>query len=122
MKQLLYLLGLYFKDRAILSGTIIALLGIQLAAWSLWFRIDELPKEVPLWYTASPINQLADVQWLWFIPGLAAGLWLVNVGLGVWLYRKYSTISQMLVVVAAAGGLLAAVAMIKTIMIFTELL
>lgn len=113
---------LYVSDRAILLALVVALLTTQAGVWLLWFKQSSLPSEVPLWYTATPMDQLAPVEWLWLIPGLASISLLFNIGLGLWLHRRYAAISRMLVVVAAGLGIMGLVAIMKTILIFTKLL
>lgn len=122
MQQLIYVLGLYFKDRAMIAANVIAVVGLVVSGWTLSLKIDQLPQEVPLWYTAEPINQLVAVDWLWLISGIVLVIWLVNLVIGLWLYRRFATVSQMLAVVAAACSLLGLIAVVKTILIFTDLI
>src|SRR5688572_9972112 len=100
MSHFLQTLRLYFKDRVILAAHCLALVSIQLGVWFLWFKLTELPDEVPLWHTRAPIDQLAAAELLWLAPGVAVAAWLINLALGLWLYRRYMVLGQMLAVLA----------------------
>lgn len=121
MKSLSSVILPYFQDRVILAALTLSLVLIQVGVWVLWFKLPDLPSQAPLWYTAAPIYQLVDVGYLWIIPGFATGSLLVNLGLGIWLHRKYEVVSRMLLVASAGISLLAAVAVIRTVQIFTTL-
>ena len=110
-----------FKDKFILATTTITLIAIQLMLWLLIIKSKKLPQEVILWYTQPVSHQLAPVAYLWTIPVAALACWLVNIGLSYWLFQKHTPISRLLNTAATFICLLAAIAVIKTILIYTSI-
>lgn len=111
-----------FKDRYLLLFITIALIALQVALWPLVLKIGELPNESALWYTQPPIDRLAPTEFLWIIPGVAAGCLVVNVILGSVLYRRFPATAQLLAALSALIGILAAFSVLNTILIYTTLL
>jgi hypothetical protein len=111
-----------FKDRYILLFITVTLIALQAALWPLVLKISDLPNEVALWYTQPPINRLAPTAYLWIIPGVAAACFAVNTIIAFFIYRRFSATAQLLVILSALIGILAAFSVINTILIYTTLL
>ena len=110
------------KDRFILLAITISIIALQVALWPIILKLADLPDEVAFWYTLPPAGRLAPANYLWFIPGIAATSLMINLVLGFFLYRKHPSTSQTLAAVAALVSILAAIAIVKTFLIYTTLL
>jgi len=54
----------------------LSLVGVNLILTGVFFW--QLPKEIPLFYSQPEGRaQLADKWWVWLLPGLAIGFWLI---------------------------------------------
>jgi hypothetical protein len=111
-----------FKNRFILATTTIAIVALQVMLWLLIIKSSSLPEEVVLGYTLPPAQRLAPMPNLWWIPAIAGVAWLLNLGIGWRLYRRYPTITKMLATISAVICILAAITLIKTITIYTSLI
>ena len=110
------------KDRFILFTITLAIISLQIAFWSIWFRLEQLPREVAFWYTLPPADRLAPAHYLWLIPGLAAGFFIFNAILAFFLYRKYPAAAQTLAACSTLLCLIAAIAVVKIVLIYSTLL
>ena len=111
----------YFRNRFTLIVTIGSAVLVGLSYWVLFLKLDDLPNEVAFWYTMQPINRLAPAGYLWAIPSLAAGLSLFNIGIGWWLFRRWPAASQLATGGALLLSLLACIATIQIVLIYTTL-
>ena len=111
-----------FKDRYFLAASTVSLIALQIALWPLILKAKNLPAEVAFWYTQPTASQLAPASYLWIIPASALMCWLINLILGFILYRRYPAITRLLATYSAIISIFAAIAIIKTILIYTSLL
>lgn len=111
-----------FKNRYILAVTTITIIALQAMLWLLILKAKNLPAEVVFWYTLPPSQRLAPVSYVWVIPAIALGCWLINLGLGWRLFRRYPATTKLLATVSAFICILATIAVIKTILIYASIL
>lgn len=111
-----------FKDRFILTSISIALVALQAAIWPIFFKLNDLPEQVIFWHTLPPAGRLAPAELLWFIPATAAAIIILNAIAAYFLYRRYPSIAQTIIGFTALACILAAITIIKTILIYTTLI
>lgn len=110
------------KDRYILATTTIFIIAIQAALWPIIYKLSSLPGQIVYWQTAVGGQRLAPTYYIWIIPAVAIACWLINAGLGWRLYRRYPAITHLLFTVSAAISIMAAITVIRTILIYVSLI
>jgi hypothetical protein len=110
-----------FKDRYILASTTLSLIFLQIMLWLLILRSKDLPSEVAFWYTQPTTDRLAPVSFLWIIPAIALICWLVDLIFGYWLYKKHLPLSRLMATISTSVCFLAAIAVVKTVLIYVSL-
>ncbi|MDP2860263.1 MAG: hypothetical protein Q8N98_00955 [bacterium] len=72
------------EDKICFIFSLVSLLFLLFTIYYLLFAIDNLPSEVPLFYSKIwGEKRLAPVSSLWLLPGLGLGLWVFNTVLAV---------------------------------------
>lgn len=72
-------------------------INLILAMW-LFVKRAAIPPEVPLWYLRPwGEAQLAPSHYLWLLPGLAVGIFVVNLLLARLFFRRERVFSQLLI-------------------------
>lgn len=108
------------KDRLILANIITNLLAIQAGFWLIFLNLKRLPPEIPLFYIFDdPAHILAPLDYYWLLPGAAAVIFALNLGLAKLLYRRDEVLAKILLGVSSVtSGLFC----IETLQIFRRVL
>lgn len=109
------------KDRLIQFACTLTILILQAALWPLVLKMKDLPPEVIFWYAQPAAQRLAPLSFLWLLPGLAVGLWIINLVIAQRLYRRFPSTSQILALSGIVFATLASVSVIKIILTYTTL-
>lgn len=68
-----------FKQRIVLTYTVITLFITQCTFWLIFLNYDQLPPEVPLWNLMPwGSERLAVREMIWLLPGFSIGYLAIN--------------------------------------------
>jgi hypothetical protein len=109
------------RDRFIQITATLALVAVQLGVWPLLLKANQLPAEVPFWYTLPPSQRLAPLSYLWSIPLIVTCLALGNLLAAKLIYQRFAHVARLLVATSALVCFMGSYGVIKTILIYTTL-
>ena len=102
-----------FKNRIVLINTVVSLLLAQIIFWIVFISRDKLPPQLPLWLiSGNSTKVLADMVYIWLLPGLAIGVIAVNLLFAALTYRRQPFLIG---IIMALCGIANAVLLLDTI-------
>lgn len=95
-----------FKNKNVVIHTIASLLIGQITFWLLFLHRNELPPIVPLWFMQKDsVLVMAQVHYVWLLPGLSIGFLAVYLIITVFIHRYQPYIVNVIMSASTLGAL-----------------